>query len=203
MNADMNKTMNDFMSCDAADPRVRDIKHFFDGVPTRRTSHLPKDCYTLRLSNNQFVTCVYWNGRFLMSGNDIAKIVSFRLWCRGITFPSVRKLEEGVVSDLRPFKPGQACLLEEGRSELLWYLREIGSVKTLKRQKIFVLEKIPHDGLFKNAVERELLRASRNAFVAVSEPSVTLLDAPRTTEMVVVNSHALDEPMSDMPLFCN
>ena len=67
----------------------------------------------------------------------------------------------------------------------------------------FVLEKIPHDGLFKNAVERELLRASRNAFVAVSEPSVTLLDAPRTTEMVVVNSHALDEPMSDMPLFCN
>ena len=143
---------------DASDLRILILKQSLAEACMENYS-MRKSVYKCKLPcSDEAVTCVYWHGRPLMSGTDIAKIVRYRLACRGIRVKNMRKVEEGIVSDLRPLKHSQDFVLEKARSELLRLLHSNGCIKTQKKQKVFFWDKIPHDSLFENALEREWIR---------------------------------------------
>ena len=144
-------------------------------------------------SSDESVTCVHWYGRQFMSGTDVAKMVRYRLQCRDIHVSHPKKFEEGIVSDLRTLKLGQDFVLEEARSEFLKFLREEGCIKTLKKQKVFLWDRIPHDRLFEDALERELMH-SGTLSISVSEcseesgsdtPGVELVTEPELAQDVL------------------
>ena len=143
---------------DASDLRILILKQSLADVYMESYS-MKKSANKCKLPcSDEAVACVYWHGRPLMSGTDIVKLVKYRLACRGIQVKSMKKVEEGIVSDLRPLKHGQDFVLEKARSELLKLLHANRCIKTQKKQKVFFWDKIPHDRLFEDALERELIR---------------------------------------------
>ena len=144
---------------EASDERVANLKQFLADAPHKMNNAQQGDMYRYPLlDSNEYVTCVYWNGEYLMSGTDIVRIVQYRFRCRGVSVPRPKKLEEGIFSDLRNLKPGHDAVLEEPRSELLKFLYEKECIRTQKKQKVFYWYKIPHDNLYHDAMERELRR---------------------------------------------
>jgi transcription factor STE12 len=65
------------------------------------------------LPNNEFVSCVLWNGLYHITGTDIVRALVFRFEAFGRPVRNMKKFEEGVFSDLRNLKPGQDACLEE------------------------------------------------------------------------------------------
>jgi hypothetical protein len=113
---------------------------------------------THTLPNQQIITCVLWRNAFFISGTDIVKIVQFRFDVAGQAIKNMKKFEEGIFSDLRNLKPGVDAVLENPRSEFLELLFKYGCIRTQKKQKVFFWFSVPHDQLFRDAVERELKR---------------------------------------------
>ena len=108
--------------------------------------------------HNEPIACIYSQGRFLISGTDILRILLFRFRCLARPLLSLKKFEEGIFSDLRNLKPGDGARLEPARSALLDALYRFGCVRTQKRQKVFYWEHVDHDRLFRDAWERESRR---------------------------------------------
>jgi hypothetical protein len=66
-----------------------------------------------------------------------------------------KKFDEGIHTDLRSIKVGDGAILEESNSSLLKYLYRINSVRTHKRQKIFLWHAVPFLNLLEDAIKRE------------------------------------------------
>jgi transcription factor STE12 len=136
--------------CDTGKPPVNGL-----GEPL---SSMADPVSTFMLPNEDIVTCVFWNGRHYITGTDIVKILLFRFIHIGRQVLNTKKFEEGVFSDLRRLKPGLDAVLEEPKSDFLNYLYKHNCIRTQKKQKVFYWHKVPHEALFKNAMERDLRR---------------------------------------------
>jgi hypothetical protein len=65
------------------------------------------------LPNQEYVTCVLWNGLYHITGTDIVRALVFRFEVFGRPVKNMKKFEEGVFSDLRNLKLGVDASLEE------------------------------------------------------------------------------------------
>ncbi|ORX68497.1 transcription factor, STE-like protein, partial [Linderina pennispora] len=108
--------------------------------------------------NGETLSCVRWDSQYHITSTDIIRALVHRF--EGIMRPVVnmKKFEEGVFSDLRSLKPGTDARLELPRSEFLELLYKHHCVRTQKKQKVFFWDSVPHDLLFREALERDLKR---------------------------------------------
>lgn len=122
------------------------------------------------LGNGEQISCVRWKNQFYITGTDIVKIVQFRFQSVRRPIVNGKKFEEGIFSDLRNLKSGGDAALEGPRSDFLEFLWRNGCIRTKKKQKVFYWFHVPHDRLFKDALERDLKRESSvinvNAFLS-------------------------------------
>ncbi|KAK3366434.1 STE like transcription factor-domain-containing protein, partial [Podospora didyma] len=101
------------------------------------------------LVNGHPISRVCWNGEWYISGSDIAWCVEFRLRCSNFRVTSLKKIEEGVFSDLRSLTPAnKGAMLEEAGSDFLAHLRKHGCIRSRKKQKVFVWGRVKHDEIF-------------------------------------------------------
>ncbi len=137
---------------------VEDLKRFLAAAPQMWTKPDDPPLRSYPLSNGEHVSCVYWRGKFFITGTDIVKILLFRFAQIGRPVLNVKKFEEGVFSDLRNLKSGTEAILEEPRSEFLDFLFRHGCIRTQKKQKVFFWNCVPHESLFLDAIERDFKR---------------------------------------------
>ncbi|KAI8799797.1 STE like transcription factor-domain-containing protein [Cladochytrium replicatum] len=149
----------------------------FLATATKKWDYASVPACRFQLTDSDFIACVFWNNKFYISGTDIIRIVVFRFNAIGRTVVNMKKLEEGVFSDLRNLKPGFHASLEEPRSAFLDLLYKNGCIRTQKKQKVFYWHAVRHDALFMDALERDLKRESQgvdpttipNSNISVSE----------------------------------
>jgi len=104
---------------------------------------------------DELIKCVYWEGRYFITGADVIKIVQWRLKMANISILNFQKFEQQVYSDLRRLRIGKDAIIEEADSNFLRFLDALNSVKTRKKQKVFFWESVSHEGLFHRACHRQ------------------------------------------------
>lgn len=148
-------------------PAVLELKRFLADAPklwAHQAGEPPVRKY--KMANGEEISCVLWKGRFFITGTDVVKVLAFRFGAAGRSIMNPKKFEEGVFSDLRNLKPGLDAVLEEPRSEFLEFLHRNGCIRTQKKQKVFFWDKVPHDTLFQEAMERNYKRATSMLSIA-------------------------------------
>ncbi|KAH9170725.1 STE like transcription factor-domain-containing protein [Lactarius sanguifluus] len=134
------------------------------------------------LPNQEYVTCVLWNGLYHITGTDIVRALVFRFEAFGRPVKNMKKFEEGVFSDLRNLKPGVDASLEEPKSPFLDLLFKYQCIRTQKKQKVFYWFSVPHDRLFLDALERDLKREKMGlepTTVVTGEPAMSFTYDPK------------------------
>jgi len=134
------------------------------------------------LPNQEYVTCVLWNGLYHITGTDIVRALVFRFEAFGRPVRNMKKFEEGVFSDLRNLKPGVDASLEEPKSPFLDLLFKYQCIRTQKKQKVFYWFSVPHDRLFLDALERDLKREKMGqepTTVVTGEPAISFTYDPK------------------------
>ncbi|KAI0270580.1 STE like transcription factor-domain-containing protein [Gloeopeniophorella convolvens] len=134
------------------------------------------------LPNQEYVTCVLWNGLYHITGTDIVRALVFRFEAFGRPVKNMKKFEEGVFSDLRNLKPGVDASLEEPKSPFLDLLFKYQCIRTQKKQKVFYWFSVPHDRLFLDALERDLKREKMGldaTTVVTGEPALSFTYDPK------------------------
>jgi len=134
------------------------------------------------LPNQEYVTCVLWNGLYHITGTDIVRALVFRFEAFGRPVKNMKKFEEGVFSDLRNLKPGVDASLEEPKSPFLDLLFKYQCIRTQKKQKVFYWYSVPHDRLFLDALERDLKREKMSqepTTVVAGEPAISFTYDPK------------------------
>jgi len=142
------------------DKEVADLRMFLQNAPRLWSSPSDPPIRKYRLSNGEEISCIFWRSCFFITGTDIVKILMFRFHRLGRGILNPKKFEEGVFSDLRNLKPGVDAVLEEPRSEFLEFLHKNDAIRTQKKQKVFFWTNVPHEDLFREALERNLKRVS-------------------------------------------
>lgn len=145
---------------------LQKLKNWVDTAPELLQKQLKsaEEAGILRytLINGDVITCVYWNHRYFITGTDIVKILKWRFHAHNRPIHNMKKFEEGIFSDLRNLKPSNNdAVLEEPKSLFLNFLSQHNCIRTHKKQKVFFWYKVPHDHLFKDAMERILKREAR------------------------------------------
>lgn len=110
-----------------------------------------------------FVSCVYHNNLYFITGTDIVRCVTYKLQMMGRKVIDRKKLEEGIFSDLRQLKCGKDAILERPKSEFLSFLHRNQCLRTQKKQKVFYWFSVPHDKIFQEALKRDLEREQDDA----------------------------------------
>ncbi|SAL99293.1 hypothetical protein [Absidia glauca] len=136
------------------------------------------------LHTGETISCVLWEGFYLITGTDIVRSLYARFHAFGRPVTNTKKFEEGVFSDLRNLKPGLDARLEDPKSDLLEMLYKNDCIRTQKKQKVFFWYSVPHDRLFLDALERDLKReklALAPSTMAMAEPAMsTCLNTAQT-----------------------
>jgi hypothetical protein len=109
-----------------------------------------------------FVSCVYWNNLYFITGTDIVRCIAYKMSHIGREIVDRKKFEEGIFSDLRALKCGTHALLENSRSPFLKFLHRNQCLRTQKKQKVFFWFSVPHNKLFTDVLERDLKREVTN-----------------------------------------
>ncbi|KAJ1864910.1 hypothetical protein LPJ73_000160 [Coemansia sp. RSA 2703] len=131
--------------------------------------------------NGDKLSCIRWDSRFHITSTDIIKVLVHRFQDIKRPVVNMKKFEEGVFSDLRCLKPGVDARLEMPRSEFLELLHKHHCVRTQKKQKVFYWESVPHDVLFREALERDLKREA----MGVETTTKALKDADPKSVVVI------------------
>lgn len=137
---------------------AEDLKRFLATAPQLWTKADDPPIRSYPLSNGESISCIYWHGKFFITGTDIVKILVFRFAQAGRPVLNGKKFEEGIFSDLRNLKTGSEAILEEPKSEFLEFLFKHGCIRTQKKQKVFFWNCVPHESLFLDAIERDFKR---------------------------------------------
>lgn len=109
-----------------------------------------------------FVSCVYWNNLYFITGTDIVRCIAYKMSHIGRQIIDRKKFEEGIFSDLRALKCGTHAILENSRSQFLKFLHRNQCLRTQKKQKVFFWFSVPHNKLFADVLERDLKRELAN-----------------------------------------
>lgn len=137
---------------------TEDLKRFLATAPQLWTKADDPPIRSYQLSNGESISCIFWRGKFFITGTDIVKILIFRFAQAGRPVLNAKKFEEGIFSDLRNLKAGSEAVLEEPKSEFLDFLFRHGCIRTQKKQKVFFWNCVPHESLFLDAIERDFKR---------------------------------------------
>lgn len=154
---------------------IEDLKFFLATAPANwQENQIIRRYY---LNNDQgFVSCVFWNNLYYVTGTDIVKCCVYRMQKFGRQVIDRKKFEEGIFSDLRNLKCGVDATLEMPKSDFLSFLFKNMCLKTQKKQKVFFWFSVPHDKLFADALERDLKRHNAGHLPTtrpVSEPALS------------------------------
>lgn len=109
-----------------------------------------------------FVSCVYWNNLYFITGTDIVRCIAYKMHHMGRRIVDRKKFEEGIFSDLRALKSGTHAVLEDARSPFLKFLHKNECLRTQKKQKVFFWFSVPHQKLVADVLERDLKREMAN-----------------------------------------
>lgn len=139
-------------------PETEDLKRFLATAPQLWTKADDPPIRSYQLSNGESISCIFWRGKFFITGTDIVKVLIFRFAQAGRPVLNAKKFEEGIFSDLRNLKAGSEAILEEPKSEFLDFLFRHGCIRTQKKQKVFFWNCVPHESLFLDAIERDFKR---------------------------------------------
>lgn len=137
---------------------TEDLKRFLATAPQLWTKVDDPPIRSYQLSNGENISCIFWRGKFFITGTDIVKVLIFRFAQAGRPVLNAKKFEEGIFSDLRNLKAGTDAVLEEPKSEFLDFLFRHGCIRTQKKQKVFFWHCVPHESLFLDAIERDFKR---------------------------------------------
>ncbi|CDO94843.1 unnamed protein product [Kluyveromyces dobzhanskii CBS 2104] len=154
---------------------IEDLKFFLATAPANwQENQVIRRYY---LSNDEgFVSCVFWNNLYYITGTDIVRCCAYRMQKYGREIVERKKFEEGIFSDLRNLKCGIDATLEKPKSDFLAFLYKNMCLKTQKKQKVFFWFSVPHDRLFADALERDLKRSSTGSQPttrAICEPAMS------------------------------
>lgn len=170
---------------------IEDLKFFLATAPVNwQENQIIRRYY---LNNDQgFVSCVFWNNLYYITGTDIVKCCMYRMQKFGREVVQKKKFEEGIFSDLRNLKCGVDATLEPPKSEFLSFLFRNLCLKTQKKQKVFFWFSVPHDKLFADALERDLKRES------LKQPSTTtaVADPALSFNYDIISSKSLNEQLN-------
>ncbi|XBW35574.1 hypothetical protein QEN19_001148 [Hanseniaspora menglaensis] len=171
---------------------IEDLKFFLVTAPIRWMDNQIIRKYYLN-EELDYISCIYWDNIYYISGTDIIKILIFRFEKFGRRIINKKKFEEGIFSDLRNLKVNEHCILQMPRSAMLQFLHKNNCIKTQKRQKVFFWFSVLHDRLFADCLERDLKReqdiqkihqSAKIAGKSVDDEKVKLLEKTLTTKSV-------------------
>ncbi|AGO12771.1 AaceriADR304Wp [[Ashbya] aceris (nom. inval.)] len=154
---------------------IEDLKFFLATAPANWQENQVIRRYYLN-NDEGFVSCVFWNNLYYITGTDIVRCCVYRMQKFGREVVERKKFEEGIFSDLRNLKCGVDATLEMPKSEFLSFLYKNLCLKTQKKQKVFFWFSVPHDKLFADALERDLRRevaGQPSTTRAIAEPALT------------------------------
>lgn len=134
---------------------IDDLKFFLATAPANWQKNQIIRRYYLN-HDEGFVSCVYWNNLYFITGTDIVRCIVYRFEQFGREIVDRKKFEEGIFSDLRSLKCGSDAVLEASKSPFLDFLYKNSCLRTQKKQKVFFWFSVPHDKLFADALERDL-----------------------------------------------
>lgn len=153
---------------------VEDLKFFLATAPANWQENQVIRRYYLN-NDEGFVSCVYWNNLYFITGTDIVRCIHYKFQHFGRTITDRKKFEEGIFSDLRNLKAGTDAVLENPKSDFLEFLYKNSCLRTQKKQKVFFWFNVPHDKLMADALERDIKKEKqglRPTSVAQQEPAL-------------------------------
>ena len=154
---------------------IEDLKFFLATAPANWQENQVIRRYYLN-HDEGFVSCVYWNNLYFITGTDIVRCIVYKFEHFGRKIIDRKKFEEGIFSDLRNLKCGADAILEPPRSEFLEFLFKNSCLRTQKKQKVFFWFNVPHDKLMADALERDLKKekmGQRPTTMAHREPALS------------------------------
>lgn len=154
---------------------IEDLKFFLVTAPANWQDNQVIRRYYLD-NEEGFVSCVYWNNLYFITGTDIVRCVLYKFTHFGRRVVDRKKFEEGIFSDLRNLKTGTDAVLENPKSKFLDFLHKNSCIRTQKKQKVFYWFNVPHDKLMADALERDLKRermGQPSTSVAECEPALS------------------------------
>ncbi|KAL6949965.1 hypothetical protein ACO0QE_000634 [Hanseniaspora vineae] len=154
---------------------IEDLKYFLATAPVNWQPNQVIRRYFLG-GEDGFVSCVFWNNLYYITGTDILRCCFYRMEKFGRKIVDKKKFQEGIFSDLRALKIGDDATLEPARSSFLKFLHKNSCLKTQKKQKVFYWFSVQHDKLFADALERDLKRellGLKSTSVPVREPALS------------------------------
>lgn len=153
---------------------IEDLKFFLATAPANWQDNQVIRRYYLN-NDEGFVSCVFWNNLYFITGTDIVRCILYKLQHFGRTITDRKKFEEGVFSDLRNMKTGEDAVLENPKLEFLNFLYKNSCLRTQKKQKVFYWFNVPHDKLMADALERDIKKEKAGQIptsVALREPAL-------------------------------
>lgn len=171
---------------------IEDLKFFLVTAPANWQENQVIRRYYLN-NDEGFVSCVFWNNLYFVTGTDIVRCILYKFQHFGRTVTDRKKFEEGVFSDLRNLKSGSDAILENPKLEFLEFLYKNSCLRTQKKQKVFFWFNVPHDKLMADALERDIKKENSGQIptsVALREPALLF-------DYVEDKSRSLYEQLSD------
>ena len=186
-------------------PEAEDLKRFLATAPQLWTKPDDPPIRSYQLSSGESISCIFWRGKFFITGTDIVKILIFRFSQAGRPVLNAKKFEEGIFSDLRNLKSGTEAILEEPKSEFLEFLFRHGCIRTQKKQKVFFWNCVPHESLFLDAIERDFKREGSLYHMNMMmnhtrylQKQVAMMQANAIQQQFTGNSVGSDSPSATM-----
>lgn len=171
---------------------IEDLKFFLATAPANWQDHQVIRRYYLN-NDEGFVSCVFWNNLYFITGTDIVRCILYKFQHFGRTITDRKKFEEGIFSDLRNLKSGEDAVLENPKLDFLEFLYKNSCLRTQKKQKVFYWFNVPHDKLMADALERDIKKEKLNqvpTLIALREPALLF-------QYVEDKSRSLYEQLSD------
>lgn len=153
---------------------IEDLKFFLATAPANWQDNQVIRRYYLN-NDEGFVSCVFWNNLYFITGTDIVRCILYKFQHFGRTITDRKKFEEGIFSDLRNLKAGEDAVLENPKLDFLEFLYKNSCLRTQKKQKVFYWFNVPHDKLMADALERDIKKERMGQVptsVALREPAL-------------------------------
>lgn len=153
---------------------IEDLKFFLATAPANWQDNQVIRRYYLN-NDEGFVSCVFWNNLYFITGTDIVRCILYKFQHFGRTITDRKKFEEGIFSDLRNLKAGEDAVLENPKLDFLEFLYKNSCLRTQKKQKVFYWFNVPHDKLMADALERDIKKEKMGQVptsIALREPAL-------------------------------
>ncbi|KAF8003953.1 hypothetical protein HF325_001401 [Metschnikowia pulcherrima] len=178
---------------------VEDLKFFLATAPANWQENQVIRRYYLN-NDEGFVSCVFWNNLYFITGTDIVRCILYKFQHFGRTVTDRKKFEEGIFLDLRNLKAGTDSVLENPKLEFLEFLYKNLCLRTQKKQKVFFWFNVPHDKLMADALERDIKKEKAGQTATQSQRELAAGEATHVTALRAPEPCPEDDDDDDFPL---